>query len=81
MTRAGTLIFCTAVLVWAAGYFPGDHRPLNELTRKIEQAQAQAAKSAEADASTEKSLDGLPLDGLPPGSIDRPAAAAQWPAY
>ncbi len=65
LTRAGTLIFCTAVLVWAAGYFPGDHRPLNELTRKIEQAQAQAAESAEADASTEKSLDGLPLDGLP----------------
>lgn len=34
--RAGSLIFCTAVLVWAAGYFPGDHRRQHELTGQIE---------------------------------------------
>ncbi len=36
ITRAGTLIFCTAVLVWAAGYFPGDRSELNALTSRIE---------------------------------------------
>jgi ferrous iron transport protein B len=36
LTRAGTLIFCTAILVWAAGYFPGDHAELHRLTAQIE---------------------------------------------
>jgi ferrous iron transport protein B len=36
LTQAGTLIFCTSVLVWAAGYFPGDHTKLHDLTRQIE---------------------------------------------
>ncbi len=58
LTRAGTLIFCTAVLVWAAGYFPGDHRPLNELTRQIERAQA------ETPTQSGTSLEVLPLDRL-----------------
>lgn len=43
LTRAGTLIFCTAILVWAAGYFPGDHTRLHELTREIESAQQTAS--------------------------------------
>ena len=29
VTRAGTLIFATTILVWAAGYFPGDRAELN----------------------------------------------------
>jgi ferrous iron transport protein B len=36
LTRAGTLIFCTAVLVWAAGYFPEDHSQLDLVTQQIE---------------------------------------------
>ncbi len=36
LTRAGTLIFCTSILVWGAGYFPGDHRPLQAVTSQIE---------------------------------------------
>jgi ferrous iron transport protein B len=36
LMRAGTLIFCTAILVWAAGYFPGDHTRVHELTHQIE---------------------------------------------
>jgi ferrous iron transport protein B len=36
LTRAGTLIFCTAVLVWAAGYFPGDHSQLDLVTGQLE---------------------------------------------
>ncbi|MCA8986027.1 MAG: ferrous iron transport protein B [Planctomycetaceae bacterium] len=34
--RAGTLIFLTTVLVWAAGYFPGNHESLNRIDSKIE---------------------------------------------
>jgi ferrous iron transport protein B len=33
--RAGTLIFATTILVWGAGYFPGDHSDLYLLERKI----------------------------------------------
>ncbi|MFG0334422.1 MAG: ferrous iron transport protein B, partial [Maioricimonas sp. JB049] len=42
VTRAGTLIFCTTVLIWAAGYFPGDHTELQAVTAEIEQLQAAA---------------------------------------
>ncbi len=33
--RAGTLIFATTILVWAAGYFPGDHAELNAIESQI----------------------------------------------
>jgi len=41
VTRAGSLIFCTTILVWAACYFPGDHTEIHELTRQIESWQAE----------------------------------------
>jgi ferrous iron transport protein B len=41
--EAGTLIFFTIILVWAAGYFPGDHTPEHDFTRTIEQRQAEGA--------------------------------------
>lgn len=54
LSRAGTLIFATAVIVWAAGYFPGDHSPLNEVTKKIETLEAEAdAEVAEVAANSE----------------------------
>ena len=37
LTNAGTLIFVTTILVWAAGYFPGDHTELHRLETRIEQ--------------------------------------------
>ncbi|MFQ5732523.1 MAG: ferrous iron transport protein B [Planctomycetaceae bacterium] len=37
--RAGTLIFATTILVWAAGYFPGDRSREIALTAEIEHAQ------------------------------------------
>lgn len=36
ITRAGTLIFATSILVWAAGYYPGDRAPLHALESRIE---------------------------------------------
>lgn len=35
VVRAGTLIFATSVLIWAAGYFPGDHGPKDKLTAEV----------------------------------------------
>ncbi len=49
IARAGTLIFCTAILVWAAGYFPGDHTKVHELTRDIEQRERSAPDGADED--------------------------------
>jgi ferrous iron transport protein B len=34
--RAGTLIFATSILLWAAAYFPSDHREENQLVAKLE---------------------------------------------
>lgn len=52
VTRAGTLIFCTSVLVWAAGYFPGDTSKLTEAQKQVEtlQAQVDAAPEENNDA-------------------------------
>lgn len=44
VTRAGTLIFATSILVWAAGYFPGDHFPLHELEQQIEKTEVRVAQ-------------------------------------
>lgn len=40
LVRAGTLIFVTSVLVWAAAYFPGDHSNLDRTTAELEQLQS-----------------------------------------
>ncbi|MCA9174076.1 MAG: ferrous iron transport protein B [Planctomycetales bacterium] len=40
VTRAGSLIFATTILVWAAGYFPGDHQAEHDLERRLEAAEA-----------------------------------------
>jgi ferrous iron transport protein B len=40
VVQAGTLIFATSVLIWAAGSFPGNHARQYELTAKIESLQA-----------------------------------------
>lgn len=50
--RAGTLIFCTAVLVWAAGYFPGDHTQVHELARSIEQRESQVSEESKEELNS-----------------------------
>ncbi len=37
--RAGTLIFSASILIWAAGYLPGDHSHQHELQTLIESAE------------------------------------------
>ena len=40
VTRAGTLIFATTVVVWAAAYFPGDHSQADRMQAEIEQIES-----------------------------------------
>ncbi|HSG71060.1 MAG TPA: nucleoside recognition domain-containing protein, partial [Planctomycetaceae bacterium] len=40
VVRAGTLIFATSVLVWAAGYFPGDHSRQHKLAATVDSMEA-----------------------------------------
>jgi ferrous iron transport protein B len=46
VARAGTLIFVSSILVWAAGYFPGDHRPLNAKIAELESLKATSENEA-----------------------------------
>lgn len=46
--RAGTLIFATTIVIWAAGYFPGDRTRVRELAVQAEELDGREAKS-EAD--------------------------------
>lgn len=43
VVRAGTLIFATNVLVWAAGYYPGDHSEIDRLQVVIDQERSESA--------------------------------------
>ncbi|MDB4614389.1 ferrous iron transport protein B [bacterium] len=33
--RAGTLIFAATILIWACGYFPGDHTRINKIQQQL----------------------------------------------
>ena len=44
VVRAGTLIFATTILVWAAGYFPADHTELHQLQSQIENTELRIAQ-------------------------------------
>jgi ferrous iron transport protein B len=51
VTRAGSLIFATAIVVWFAGYFPGDHRELNRMLAQIEEKQRSGQANDPAQAA------------------------------
>ncbi|VAX37951.1 Ferrous iron transport protein B [hydrothermal vent metagenome] len=51
VTKAGTLIFVTSILVWAAGFFPKDHSEQFALQTKIETLESQR-QPIEAKATT-----------------------------
>jgi ferrous iron transport protein B len=45
VVRAGTLIFCASILIWAAGYFPGDHAQLYGIQTELRQLDSAASDS------------------------------------
>ena len=53
VVRAGTLIFATTILVWAAAYFPADHTELHQLETQVEQLQVQAAEPTQEPGNRE----------------------------
>lgn len=53
--RAGTLIFATTILVWAASYFPGDHSAEQQISVEIERVESKLAD----DSSLQADLDEL----------------------
>jgi ferrous iron transport protein B len=55
VVRAGTLIFATNVVVWGAGYFPGDHSRSDAMQVEIDRLQECAA----ADPAIQAELDPL----------------------
>jgi ferrous iron transport protein B len=57
VTRAGTLIFATAIVVWFAGYFPADHRELNAVLAEIRARQKSGQPTDPAQAAELKRLD------------------------
>lgn len=59
LVRAGSLIFLMSIIIWAAGYFPGDHRPLDKITAQLEQLPAEASvEQSNALASLQRRLSG-----------------------
>lgn len=46
--RAGTLIFAATIMIWFAGYWPGDHSREHELERQIESGEATETFIADA---------------------------------
>ncbi|MDA0835856.1 MAG: ferrous iron transport protein B [Planctomycetota bacterium] len=50
VVRAGTLIFATTILVWAAGYFPGDRTEYERIQAQIEEHEAQPSSDGEPNA-------------------------------
>jgi ferrous iron transport protein B len=56
LVRAGTLIFVTSVLVWAAAYFPGDHAAVDTSTRQLEQLKSSTDPDQAEIVRMEKSI-------------------------
>jgi ferrous iron transport protein B len=84
--RAGTLIFATTILVWAAGYFPGDHTELDRLQAQIEAVQGRLAlhngsgpedRSQRSEVRSQQSAerDDPSLGHEPPGDLEALIAA------
>jgi len=55
VVRAGTLIFCTSILVWAAVYFPGDHSSLDASVANLENLQSEVSVT-ESESESEKNI-------------------------
>ncbi|HUE14739.1 MAG TPA: ferrous iron transport protein B [Planctomycetaceae bacterium] len=57
VTRAGTLIFATAIVVWFAGYYPADHHELNGVLAEIQAREKSGQSGDPVQAAALKRLD------------------------
>jgi len=57
--RAGTLILATSILIWAASYFPSDHREEQRILQEIREAESKFATQLKAKDDLERQLDRL----------------------
>ena len=64
VVRAGTLIFATTILVWAAGYFPSDRTGLHQLEAQIENTDSRIAQLTAQKDETGAKLATAELDEL-----------------
>ncbi len=62
VVRAGTLIFCTSILVWAAAYFPGDHQSLDQSMATLEQLHSTRAEWIKKQVPQQKSDESSTLE-------------------
>ena len=76
--RAGTLIFCTSILLWAAAYFPANHDEENRLVANLEaidgsriDAGLNADSDAEAISARVNELRALSIEGSFLGQFGR----------
>ena len=59
IVRAGTLIFAMSILIWAAGYFPGDHTDADRLEAQVEELQKQPEPPADKLATLSEKQNAL----------------------
>ncbi len=68
LQNAGTLILLTTIVIWGAGYFPGDHTALNALTMQLDELEARSVDSNSEDSVSNEELEGSnaiePADAL-----------------
>ncbi|RPI87695.1 MAG: ferrous iron transport protein B, partial [Planctomycetaceae bacterium] len=62
VVRAGTLIFATNVLIWAAGYYPGDHTTIDRLQFEIDRDRETLAEPLERREELTKQVQELALE-------------------
>lgn len=55
VVKAGTLIFATSIIIWAAGYFPGNHSEQFQIQTQIETMDASLSEIEDQLASVEES--------------------------
>lgn len=74
---AGTLIFVTTILIWAAGYFPGDHTESNAIGQQIETLEQSSDPPAEELAALEQRKNQLDAELLAGSLLGRTGKAIE----
>lgn len=72
--KAGTLIFCTTILVWAAGYFPSDHKTLDQAVATLEELESKRSEFEKQKESTQSLEE---LTAIETGLAENQAATEQ----